>query len=226
MKRPFAVFSNLATARDLIGKNSSAAAQPAGGAAAAGPEVDMAALDRIVGRKGEVMGTVYKYTWGRDDLQVTEMGAVINARMGFNTWAVFAGSQADAQIAGDIAMKATEVQAVLKALASARFERGGDSSSHAGNSAHHHFSALLAAGAGGEAGGTIPCRNEPPRAMIRSKAAPPQPGGRDSARSRRRAAVHFEDNALRDSLIPLCACVTLLKTSKFIQTEGRTFLFS
>src|SRR6476660_9850255 len=88
------------------------------------------------------------------------------------------------------------------------------------------FFCTTGGGGGGEAGGTIPCRNEPPRTMIRSKAAPRQPGGRDSARSRRRAAVHFEDNALRDSLIPLCACVTLLKNSKFIQTEGRTFLFS
>jgi hypothetical protein len=103
-------------ALDLIGKNGSAQAQPAGGAAAAKPEVDMAALDKIVGRRGEAMGTVYKYTLGRDDLQVTEMGAVINTRMGLNSWAAFAGSPGDAQIAGDIAMKENEVQAVLKAL--------------------------------------------------------------------------------------------------------------
>jgi hypothetical protein len=62
------------------------------------------------------MGTAYKYTIGRDDLHITEMGGAINARMGLNTWAAFAGSPGKAQIAGDVAMKENEVQGVLKAL--------------------------------------------------------------------------------------------------------------
>jgi hypothetical protein len=45
-----------------------------------------------------------------------EMGAVINARMGLNTWAAFIGTDANAAIAGDVAMLANEVQPVLKAL--------------------------------------------------------------------------------------------------------------
>lgn len=57
-----------------------------------------------------------KFTVGRDDLHLTEMGAAINARMGLNSWAAFAGRDADAQIAGDIAMRESEVTAVLKAL--------------------------------------------------------------------------------------------------------------
>ena len=44
------------------------------------------------------------------------MGASINARMGLNTWAAFYGSDADAIVAGDIAMLDAEVQPVLKAL--------------------------------------------------------------------------------------------------------------
>jgi Domain of Unknown Function (DUF1259) len=101
-------------ALDLIGKNATPpAANPA---AAAKPDVDTEALAKIVGRKGDTMGSVFKFTVGRDDLHVTEMGAVINARMGLNSWAAFAGTQADAQIAGDIAMKESEVTAVLKAL--------------------------------------------------------------------------------------------------------------
>jgi hypothetical protein len=36
--------------------------------------------------------------------------------MGLNSWASFAGTDADAQIAGDIAMRESEVNAVLKAL--------------------------------------------------------------------------------------------------------------
>ena len=37
------------------------------------------------------------------------MGARINARMGLNTWAAFYGSDADAVVAGDVAMKEEEV---------------------------------------------------------------------------------------------------------------------
>jgi hypothetical protein len=61
-------------------------------------------------------GSVYKYTLGRDDLKLKEMGATINARMGLNTWAAFYGSDSDAIVAGDVAMLANEVQPVLKAL--------------------------------------------------------------------------------------------------------------
>ena len=43
-------------------------------------------------------------------------GAVINARMGLNTWAAFVGTQDDVAIAGDIAMLEGEVTPVLKAL--------------------------------------------------------------------------------------------------------------
>ena len=37
-----------------------------------------------------------------------EHGAVINDRMGLNTWAAFSGSDADAIVAGDVAMLAPE----------------------------------------------------------------------------------------------------------------------
>jgi len=61
-------------------------------------------------------GAVYKITVGRDDLGMKEHGAVINARMGLNTWAAFVGTQEDAAIAGDVAMLENEVTPVLKAL--------------------------------------------------------------------------------------------------------------
>jgi Domain of Unknown Function (DUF1259) len=47
---------------------------------------------------------------------MTEMGATINARMGLNTWAAFTGTNDKAAIAGDVAMIASEVTPVLKAL--------------------------------------------------------------------------------------------------------------
>jgi hypothetical protein len=103
---------------DLIGKNSRGAAPPApsaAGAAGAG-SLDTAKLAKIAGHEGEQTGAVYKITVGRDDLHIVEMGAPINARMGLNTWAAFVGTNENAAIAGDVAMKASEVTPVLTAL--------------------------------------------------------------------------------------------------------------
>jgi hypothetical protein len=79
-------------------------------------QIDTTKIAKIVGHEGEQNGPVYKITIGRDDLSVKEMGAVINARMGLNTWAAFFGSDSNAQVAGDVAMLAGEVTPVLKAL--------------------------------------------------------------------------------------------------------------
>jgi len=82
------------------------------------PTLDTDRVAKIVGRTGEQTGPVYKITIGRDDLDVKEMGAKINARMGLNTWAAFVGTNDDAAIAGDIAMLESEVTPTLKALRS------------------------------------------------------------------------------------------------------------
>lgn len=86
--------------------------------AAAPPSLDAAALAKAIGHQGEQSGPVYKITIGRDDIDLREHGAKINARMGLNTWAAFAGTDADAMVAGDVAMLASEVTPVLKALRS------------------------------------------------------------------------------------------------------------
>jgi hypothetical protein len=78
--------------------------------------IDTAKIAKLVGHEGEQTGPVYKITIGRDDLNLKEMGATINARMGLNTWASFYGTDANAEIAGDVAMLASEVTPVLKAL--------------------------------------------------------------------------------------------------------------
>src|SRR4029078_6075875 len=70
----------------------------------------------LVGTRGEQTGAVNKITIGRADLKLTEMGAPLNARMGLNTWAAFVWTNANAAIAGDVAMRAREVTPVLKAL--------------------------------------------------------------------------------------------------------------
>ncbi len=110
--------SDLATqvkpALDLIGKGSASAASATG--RAIDGKLDTTALSKTIGYPGDQLGAVYKITIGRSDLKVQEMGAPINARMGLNTWAAFYGSDADAVVAGDVAMLASEVTPVLKAL--------------------------------------------------------------------------------------------------------------
>jgi len=79
-------------------------------------KIDTAKIAQIVGHQGEQSGDVYKITVGRDDLKLKEMGAPINSRMGLNTWAAFYGSDANAEVAGDVAMLSNELTPVLKAL--------------------------------------------------------------------------------------------------------------
>ena len=101
-------------ALDLIGHAAPAAAITP--TTATKTALDTARIAKIVGHEGEQNGAVYKITVGRSDLDVKEMGATINARMGLNTWAAFVGTNEDAAIAGDVAMLEGEVTPTLKAL--------------------------------------------------------------------------------------------------------------
>ena len=103
-------------ALDLLGKTPARTAAPAAPGRSLEGKLDTEALARTIGTPGEQNGAVYKITIGRPDIALKEMGATINARMGLNTWAAFYGSDADAVVAGDVAMLASEVTPVLKAL--------------------------------------------------------------------------------------------------------------
>src|SRR5437667_8442806 len=107
-------------ALDLIGKGSPQHQSSVSGGTSnvSAGQIDTAKIAKIVGHDGEQNGAVYKITIGRDDLKLREMGALINARMGLNTWAAFFGSDANAEIAGDVAMLSSEITPVLKALRS------------------------------------------------------------------------------------------------------------
>ncbi|MGM9510780.1 DUF1259 domain-containing protein [Larkinella sp. GY13] len=83
---------------------------------------DLPALDAIVNYTGSVNGPTYKYTVGRDDVKIIAMGAEMTAAIGLNSWASFAGKQADAHIAGDIAMLESEVNAVVRTLRQHKLE--------------------------------------------------------------------------------------------------------
>ncbi|GAA3976654.1 DUF1259 domain-containing protein [Hymenobacter antarcticus] len=97
---------------DQPGNNATPAAGPP-----TGKELfDLPALDKLIGYQGVVNGPTYKYTVGRADLQSIMMGTEMTAAIGLNSWAAFAGKQADSHIAGDIAMLEHEVNPVIKAL--------------------------------------------------------------------------------------------------------------
>jgi hypothetical protein len=79
-------------ALDLIGHAAPAPAMANASASAPAKSIlDTARIAKIVGHDGEQNGAVYKITVGRTDLDVKEMGATIDARMGLNTWAAFVG---------------------------------------------------------------------------------------------------------------------------------------
>jgi protein-tyrosine-phosphatase len=102
---------------DLIDQAVARNGTAASAAPAAAPgALDGAALAKIVSHQGEQSGPVYKITIGRPDIDLREHGASINARMGLNTWAAFAGTDAEAMVAGDVAMLEHEVTLVLKSL--------------------------------------------------------------------------------------------------------------
>lgn len=78
--------------------------------------IDTKILDGIFGAKGEMSKGVYKYTFGRPDVDLREHGVKITTFMGFNTWAAWQGTSEKAAVAGDFVMLEDEVEPVLKAL--------------------------------------------------------------------------------------------------------------
>ncbi len=108
----------LKPALNLIGKQIRSAAPTARQPATGQPQssLDAERLAKTIGHKGDWSGSVYKITIGRPDFKMKEHGALINARMGLNTWAAFVGTNEQAVVAGDVAMLEHEVTPVLKAL--------------------------------------------------------------------------------------------------------------
>ena len=81
--------------------------------------LDPAKIEAVLGQKGELANGVYKVTIGR----ATKMGGhAVGKTMGVNTWAAFAGSDAQAIVDGDFAMLESELQGVLTALRAANID--------------------------------------------------------------------------------------------------------
>ena len=76
--------------------------------------LDTKHIEEIIGYPGKAGGGVFKIVLGR---QGVRMGGVeLTASMGLNTWAAFVGNNERAHVAGDVAMTASEVNKVIRAL--------------------------------------------------------------------------------------------------------------
>ena len=104
---------------DLIGSGSPQHQSSVTGGSSNHPagQIDTAKIAKIVGHDGEQNGGSTK-SRSAATISSQRNGAPINARMGLNTWAAFYGSDANAEIAGDVAMLSHEMTPVLKALRS------------------------------------------------------------------------------------------------------------
>jgi hypothetical protein len=76
--------------------------------------VDAAKLDSVFGLKGATKDGMYKATMGRT--ASAACGCTVGKAMGVNTWAAFAGDDANAVVDGDFAVIEGELQPVLKSL--------------------------------------------------------------------------------------------------------------
>jgi Domain of Unknown Function (DUF1259) len=131
---------NLATA---VGKVFAVIQQTAGKSQRINAKIDPAhssldptKLDSALGVKGQYKDGVYKFAVGRK----TRMHDIeIGNQMGVNTWGAFVGSDDNAIVDGDFAMREPELQDV----AQGRNQRGRDSSAHDRRAAANHVPPLL-----------------------------------------------------------------------------------
>jgi hypothetical protein len=101
---------------DKVKEVRSATPQPGSkfaGATAETNSITAAAIDGILGVKGQANSGMYKVVIGR---KAAMHGKAVGNQMGVNTWAAFAGSDSGAVVDGDFAMLESELQPVLKAL--------------------------------------------------------------------------------------------------------------
>jgi len=76
-------------------------------------KITAAPLEAIFGLKGDSNNGMFKVSIGRD---ATMHGVKVGKEMGVNTWAAFAGSDAQALVDGDFVVLEGELQPVLKTL--------------------------------------------------------------------------------------------------------------
>lgn len=75
--------------------------------------ISPAPLEAVLGMKGQANDGMFKVVIGRT---ATMHGVAVGKEMGVNTWAAFAGSDEQAVVDGDFAVREDELQPVLKTL--------------------------------------------------------------------------------------------------------------
>jgi len=100
--------------RNALNETATPRPRPASAASAPALKLDTKRLEQIIGYSGQAGGGVFKIIIGRPGVKMG--GAELTASMGLNTWAAFAGTDERAQVAGDVAMTAKEVNPVIRAL--------------------------------------------------------------------------------------------------------------
>ncbi|TCW84250.1 hypothetical protein C5O80_14460 [Burkholderia sp. SRS-46] len=75
--------------------------------------ITAAPLEAVFGSKGQTNNGMFKIVIGKP---ASMHGTKIGSEMGVNTWAAFAGSDDEAVVDGDFAMRESELQAVLKSM--------------------------------------------------------------------------------------------------------------
>jgi hypothetical protein len=78
--------------------------------------IDSGKLDATFGVKGKSQDGMYKATFGRSVDHAMCGGCSVGGAMGINTWAAFAGDDADSVVDGDFAVTEDELQPVLREL--------------------------------------------------------------------------------------------------------------
>ncbi len=79
-------------------------------------EITGAAIDTALGTKGQANNGMFKVVIGRE--VTMPCGCKMTKEMGVNTWAAFAGTDDNAVVDGDFAVREDELQPVLKSLRS------------------------------------------------------------------------------------------------------------
>ncbi|MBI5771236.1 MAG: DUF1259 domain-containing protein [Verrucomicrobia bacterium] len=95
----------------------SAPAQSFGGGIPSPSAITGKTIDDLLGTTGQANNGMFKVVIGRT--ATMECGCTIGKDMGLNTWAAFAGTDANAVVDGDFAVLESELQPVLKSLRAA-----------------------------------------------------------------------------------------------------------
>src|SRR5437870_13532192 len=99
----------LCLATPLVGAQAPASSQPSRPPAG----LDVAAIDRAIGKSGQVMGDVYKISFPRSDLNVTVGNVKVKAGLALGSWAAFKSNGGQAVVHGDLVLSDTELNAVI-----------------------------------------------------------------------------------------------------------------